>query len=544
MEVREHKIPLSNPLLADYLNKSVSNSSLFHYDPYEKESFVKRMNELSKYDFNREALVPYLEIFNQRYDADEKTLNNIKRLGQPDSLVVIGGQQAGILTGPIYTINKIITIIQQARLLEKQFERPVVPVFWIAGEDHDFAEINHTFINKNGQTRKLSVSQKWPNKHSISDVEIDKEACFIWMEKLFGHFGETVNTKEILRELKQSLDLSKTYVDFFARIIFSLFKDSGLILIDSGDKQLRKIEVPYFEKQIKQNIEIDKALNRQQEKLASATYPKIIDTELETAHLFYHLNGERILLHRKLQDGVLFFEGKQSECSFTEFELLDLLHTTPENFSNNVVTRPLMQEFLFPVLSFIAGPGEVAYWAELKQIFEVFDRKMPIVYPRLVTTIVEGCVMREIENMNFSMEEIIHNGLGSKKQEYLDLLKDKSISQEIQAMKQGLHNHYKTLQKAAREVHDSLSQIVLKNEGILSQQLDYLEQEFEKQNQKKDEINLQRFDRIQNLIKPNDQPQERMLNIFYFINLYGTSIVPKIVEETSSSEYTHKVIHI
>ncbi|MFZ3588026.1 bacillithiol biosynthesis cysteine-adding enzyme BshC [Bacillus sp. DJP31] len=544
MDVCEHTIPLTNKLMADYMESNPHTSSFFHYTPYEMSSYDARIEELNTYDFPREALVQYLEAFNQKIDADEKTLHNIQRLGDSTSVVVIGGQQAGLLTGPIYTINKIITIIQQAKQMEERLNRPVLPVFWIAGEDHDFAEVNHTFIEKNGQIRKHSVGQKWPNKYSVSDVEIDKTACIKWIEKLFIHFGETAFTNNIMEKLSGCLDISTTYVDFFARILFLLFKDTGLILIDSGDKDLRRIEVPYFQRQIQLNAEIDEALNRQQAKLVEYNQDKMIDTDFGTAHLFYHVNGERILLQREQRDGIVYFEGKQKGFSFTEYDLLNLVQSNPECFSNNVVTRPIMQDFLFPTLSFIAGPGEIAYWAELKEVFEVYDRKMPPVFPRLVTTIIEGPVRRDIQHLNISIDEILQKGVSGRKEEYLELLKDSNITDEIQAMKNGLNTHYEVLKQSAIGIHDSLSHVVTKNEIIIRDQLDYLEKEFYKQIQRKNKVTIQRYDKIQNSIKPDGQPQERMLNIFYFVNVYGFSIITRILEETSSSEYTHKILHV
>ena len=142
--------------------------------------------------------------FNRNLGADNKTIHNINRLKDENSVVVIGGQQAGILTGPIYTINKIITILQQAKNLEDRFNIPVLPVFWIAGEDHDFAEINHTFTPWNGKSQKISVKQNWPNKHSVSHVPIDKEACLNWIEDVFNKFGETAFTNKLISRITVS----------------------------------------------------------------------------------------------------------------------------------------------------------------------------------------------------------------------------------------------------------------------------------------------------------------------------------------------------
>jgi bacillithiol biosynthesis cysteine-adding enzyme BshC len=544
MEIHEHILPAANKLIEDYIQSSLHSSSYFHYSPYQESSYAERIEELHQYDFPRQELAQHLLTFNGKYQADEKTIDNIQRLKERNSMVVIGGQQAGMLTGPAYTINKVITIIQQAKLLEERYQLPVIPVFWIAGEDHDFPEINHTYADINGQIRKLAVRQSWPNKHSVSDVPLDKQACREWTEELFSHFGETAYTNSVIEQIITRLEKSNTYIDFFAQLILLLFKDTGIVLVDSGDKELREIEIPFFKQLIDQNPSVDLALKRQQEKLVMNQYKQMIETELDSAHLFYHLHGERVLLERKEEDGIVYFKGKHNECSFTKESLLALIDEKPDCFSNNVVTRPLMQEFLFPTLSFVAGPGEIAYWAELKEVFEVYNRKMPPVFPRLMTTIIFKSILRDINDMELSVEEILQQGVNGRKQLFLDELKDNGIRDEIKSMKDQLQNHYKRLEASAHGIHDSLVQIVDKNESIIYRQLDFLETEFHKQVQRKNEVIIQRYDRIQNLTKPDGQPQERMLNVFYFVNLYGFGVIKQMLEKTSSSEYTHKVLFL
>jgi bacillithiol biosynthesis cysteine-adding enzyme BshC len=544
MEIHEHILPTANKLMEDYIQSDIHSSAYFHYPPYQENSYAERIEEIHQHEFPRQELVRHLLTFNRRYQAGEKTVHNIQRLKERNSVVVIGGQQAGMLTGPVYTINKVITIIQQAKLLEESYQIPVIPVFWIAGEDHDFPEINHTYADINGQIRKLAVRQNWPNKHSVSDIPLDKQACREWTEELFSHYGETSFTNSVIEQILNRLENSTTYIDFFAQLIFLLFKDTGIVLVDSGDKELREIETPFFKQLVDQNPSVDLALKRQQEKLVRDQCKQMILTDHDSAHLFYHLNGERILLERKEEAGVVYFKGKHNECSFTQESLLSLIEQKPDCFSNNVVTRPLMQEFLFPTLSFIAGPGEIAYWAELKEVFEVFNRKMPPVFPRLMTTIIVQSIWRDINEMELSVEEILQQGVNERKQLFLASLKDIGVRDEIKIMKDQLRNHYKRLEATAHVIHDSLVQIVGKNESIIHRQFDFLETEFYKQVERKNDVIIQRYNRIQNLTKPDGQPQERMLNIFYFVNLYGFDIINQMLEKTSSSEYTHKVLYL
>ena len=159
---------------------------------------------------------------------------SLEKLKKENSAVIIGGQQAGILTGPLYSIHKVISIIALARQKEKELNIPVVPIFWIAGEDHDFQEVNHIYLEKNGEIQKVIYPEKVREKRMVSDVGLDREICMEWVEEIVENFGETDHTNELLSFMREAVQESETFVDFFAQIVMGLFKDEGLLVIDSG----------------------------------------------------------------------------------------------------------------------------------------------------------------------------------------------------------------------------------------------------------------------------------------------------------------------
>ena len=159
---------------------------------------------------------------------------SLEKLNKENSAVIIGGQQAGILTGPLYSIHKVISIITLARQKEKELNIPVVPVFWIAGEDHDFQEVNHIYLEKNGEIQKVILSRESRDKRMVSDIGLDKEICMTWVEEIIETFGETDHTNELLSFMREAVQESVTFVDFFAQLVMGLFKDDGLLVIDSG----------------------------------------------------------------------------------------------------------------------------------------------------------------------------------------------------------------------------------------------------------------------------------------------------------------------
>src|SRR5699024_11394563 len=142
MEIKPLQLK-QNKLMHHYRNEQDDILEHFDYNPYASHTYAHRLKEIKKRTFNRERLTKVLYNMNRKWNASDATYENIKRLKAEESVVVVGGQQAGLLTGPFYTIHKIISIIQLAKQQERSLQVPVIPVFWIAGEDHDFAEINH-----------------------------------------------------------------------------------------------------------------------------------------------------------------------------------------------------------------------------------------------------------------------------------------------------------------------------------------------------------------------------------------------------------------
>src|SRR5699024_8817028 len=156
-----------------------------------------------------------------------------------------------------------------------------------------------------------------------------------------------------------------------------------IVLIDSADEAVRKMESNYFIQLIEKQPEISKGVYHSLEDLKKSGYAVSLEADPEDGHLFYHLNGERILLTRDEEGN---WQGKQGECLLSNEELIQIAKDQPELLSNNVATRPLMQELLFPTLAFIGGPGEIAYWAALQRAFAALEIKMPPVVPRLSLT--------------------------------------------------------------------------------------------------------------------------------------------------------------
>ncbi|MGG5253051.1 bacillithiol biosynthesis cysteine-adding enzyme BshC [Neobacillus sp. SM06] len=544
MEIFHLSLPATNRFASEYLQQTATIQPFFHYPFNQPSADGERLAELKNRPFPRNEMAEYIENFMAHFPTSSRVKTSLEKLRHPDSVVVIGGQQAGILTGPLYTLHKVISIIKLAEQKEKELNVPVVPVFWIAGEDHDYQEVNHVFLPMDQKVDKWIYPEKVQHKKMVSDIDLYKETCLSWAKNVIENFGETEHTNTLLDFVGKQLAMSNTFVDFFAFIIMELFKDYGLLIVDSGDRELRQLEKEWFKKQIHHHDSITHSLLEQQQKISQKGFPITLEVSENAANLFYYdqERNERILLEFDRHNDR--FMGRNGTVSFSKEDLLQLADEQPEKLSNNVVTRPLMQEWLFPTIAFIAGPGEISYWAELKLVFEHFGIKLPPIVPRLNITLLDRSTETDLAELNLDLAAVLARGTEHEKQRFLESIKDQEIDSLFTTAKEQLHQQYKLIEAKTNELDKGLLPLLEKNEGRIRKQIDFMEKKLEESVQLQHQVVLNKFARVDLALRPDGFPQERIWNVFYYLNLYGLALIEDLMELPFVFDGTHKVIKL
>jgi bacillithiol synthase len=544
MEILNLSLPATNRFASNYLEQSADIQPFFHYRYNDVEDDKKRMDELSSRIFPRKEVAAHIESFMERFPTSEAVKKSIEKLRQDESVVVIGGQQAGILTGPLYSIHKVISIIKLAEQKERQLGVPVVPVFWIAGEDHDFQEVNHVFVPVNQKIDKWTYPEKVLQKKMVSDIDLNKNACLSWVQNIIENFGETEHSNSLLQFAEDQVTKSQNFVDFFANIIMELFKDYGLLIVDSGNKDFRLIQKEFLAKQLDNHETITFSVLEQQKQIGNKGYPITIDISDQAANLFFYdqKQNERILLEYNRESNR--FVGKSGAASFSKEELMELVSKKPEQLSNNVVTRPLMQEWLFPTIAFIAGPGEISYWAELKLAFEHFHIKMPPIVPRLNITFLDRSVETDILDLKLNITDVITRGTGQEKESFLSTIKDMELEEMFSKAKLDLIEQYKLIEAKTEELDRGLLPMLKKNEAYLLKEINFMQSKLEDSVKFRHNVILNKYARVDLALRPDGFPQERVWNIFYYLNEYGLTFIKDIMVEAFEFDGRHKVIKI
>jgi len=541
IEVKEWDLKQINSFGNAYIHNYEEVSSFFDYHPHKPFSYQERLDELRKRPFDRESLAKVIANYMDRFGLHDSQKKQLERLASPNSVIVIGGQQAGLLLGPLYSIYKIITILQLAKQKEAELNIPVIPVFWIAGEDHDWQEVNHVFIpaKEGPRLERIGLDTEEGVKSSLSDKRLDKEQVLKGLEKFFESQPTTEFTADLYKEIQFSLDQSTTYVDFFSHLLQFLFSKYGLLFIDSGDTQFRSLETDIFKQIIKNYNLIDQQVRFSIEQVVDQGFEPQIVTGEHPALLFIIINGERLLLEKKGE----FFLTKNG-YSYTEEELLDIATTTPWALSNNVITRPFMQERLFPTLAFVGGPGEIAYWALLKNYFNHLDLKLPIVAPRIGISLIDPATSRILEKKKIELEHVFGDFDQFKKQ-WLSSQDQLNLEAGFESTKQQIEQIYQPLISKIGEANLGLEELANQNLGKILEQVQFLEKRALSSLAKQHETALKQFDKVEQMLLPHGKPQERMFNFFTFLNKHGMVLVDQLVEcKELKQNGIHKVLYI
>ncbi|MFD2371055.1 bacillithiol biosynthesis cysteine-adding enzyme BshC [Brevibacillus sp. GCM10020057] len=540
MNVECIALPAANRLAREYQLGNPSALQFFAYHPYEMQAYRERLEWLQgRTGYNRERLTEGLYSYNKEIGNSQEALGQIELLKRPDTYVVIGGQQAGVLTGPLYTIHKAVHLIQAAKKLSAELNVNVVPVFWIAGEDHDIDEIDHLYWLADKETRLHKQRLPLPKKGrvSASSLALDAKACEQFLTQFFHGQIETEQTAAIRELLESTAAASGNVAEWFARLMAQLFGKHGLVLVESSLPFVRELEIPVFQKVIEHNETIADLLLKAADRIATAGYPLQLQIEAHQANLFLYEGTDRLLLERQKDRFI------NRRAAYSRDELLRLAAEQPERFSSNVVTRGLMQEHLFPTLAFIGGPGEVAYWAYYREVFELLGMRMPIVLPRMSITLLEGALQRLIAGFGLTIQDVLTD-FPKWKQQWEAQQEPHPLHQQFAAARESIEAVYRPLVEEVARLDGGLRNLADKNAELLLAQIAFLETRLVRSLQQREDVDHRRIQRIEASLLPEGGLQERKLCFFSFANKYGLDLVDRLVEAPFAHDGTHQIFHI
>lgn len=545
MILDSNKVPGLNVLYKDYIKNFDLVKDYYEYNYQTTEDFLKCIEDKKKIypsgKVNRAELANILIRQNKFFNSADKTYENLESLKDENTFAVVTGQQVGILSGPLYTIYKALNTIQLAEKLSKELpDYKFIPVFWLEADDHDFLEINNiNILNKENELVNLRYFEGGAEQERYlkpaTTILIDEN-----FETLIKQLEENLNhtdfTEAILDYIRRSYRLGIDLKTAFARFLNYLFENSGLIFFDPTDPEIKKFLIPLIEKELN-------------------TFPKVceivIDTSAQLEHnyepqikpkainLFYNHNENRYLIEPR-DDNSLGL--KNSRQKFEKSELVDSLSLNYSNFSSNVITRPIFQDFILPTVAYVGGPSEISYFAQLKNVYEYFNVKMPVIYPRTSITLLESKSMQFFKKYDIELAEIFNQEAVNEKilGKTSEINLEELFNEYIDEMNSLNYSFEKELTKVDKNLVNNFKNRNQKN----FETLQMLKQKFIDSQINQNETVFTKMKGVYNNIYPESKPQERILNATYFLNKYGMELMKLLKEKINISEFNHQFIEL
>jgi len=356
-------------LICDYLDQKIDLKSFYNRFP-SLDNFEAQIHQKKEAfsDRNREVLVDALMHQYKDFNVSEATNQNIEVLKKSSAFTITTGHQLNLFTGPLYFLYKIISTINLSKVLKEKYpEYNFVPIYWMATEDHDFEEIN--YFNLFGK------KVKWNRDDGGAVGVFDTKGLDQVFEIFSSEIGSGKNAEQLKNLFKEAYLERKTLAEATRHIANELFGEYGLVIVDGDDSKLKKLFVPYAEKELTAQVAY-KNIFPKATKLDALGYK--VQVNPREINLFYLAEG--------LRERIIEKEGRyyvnETDISWSKSDIIKHLQEVPERFSPNVMMRPLYQEVILPNLCYIGGGGELAYWFELKDYFKAIDVPFPILLLR------------------------------------------------------------------------------------------------------------------------------------------------------------------
>ena len=483
-------------LLTDYLTQHEGLKPFYHRFPAIEE-FAAQIAEKQAH-YTPEARQRLVAELRRQYATLPEThpavQANIELLTKETTFTITTGHQLNLLTGPLYFVYKLVTAVKLARQLKVYYPHyDFVPVYWMATEDHDFAEINH--INLFGKTHEWNAA--------ATGGPVGRLPLTGLKEELLDQLPPDVPAL-----FRQAYEQSGTLAEATRRLTHDLFGELGLVSLDADAPSLKQALVPVLEKEIREQAS-NKAVQQANAQLEAAGYkPQVYSRQLNLFFLTDAGKRER-LEYDAAQDCVQITVRNTGHCH-TQAELLELAQAHPEQFSPNVVLRPLYQELLLPNLCYIGGGAEVAYWFQLKGVFEQNQVPFPVLLLRNSAQYISKANAGKLRKLGLTSVDTFRP-LPELKKQVGATLGQEEVS--LQQQQQQLAAVFQQVADLAQRLDPTLVRTVAAEQQKVSGIVAGLEKRLSKAAEAKHETAYTQLTALKDKLMPNGHLQEREDNV-------------------------------
>jgi bacillithiol biosynthesis cysteine-adding enzyme BshC len=531
-----------SPLVRDYVSNFQSSSlkDFFALAPAERGPKLATLIEKKASNWNadlakRETIATLLReqhASNQTLSAAVKA--NLELIGAENTLAIVTGQQVALFGGPLYSLYKTastITLANQLKALYPKFN--FVPIFWLETEDHDLEEASSvTVLDANLDLKTIvyepaqlkaardgatSGMKSW--RKQIGPLVIEEAAMTQVFAELEAALTPTEFTPGLITSLKACYLPGRTFAQAYASVLHIFFGDDGLLVLDANNRTTKSLGAPLFQKELQTSPQLSEQIILDSVHMEEHYHAQIKPRAL---NLFLIEQGERYPIDEKERatngERSFFLQGTRKYVSLADLE--QILATEPERFSPNVVMRPLYQDTLLPTVAYVGGPGEIAYFAQLRSAYKWAGIEMPLVVPRISAMLVEDRFDKIFEKYGLTISDMLRGGRNYVTQ-FLESLADPLLAPKFEEANKLIQSTLEGLRESVVKTEATLDDSLSTLKGKMNTQLrDFLGKTLAA-DRKHHAMLKAKLERLLAALLPREGLQERGLSPIYFANKYG-----------------------
>lgn len=511
--------------MSAYLANEPTTRSFFGGHFSDPAAFEAKAGEVDA-RFDRDARLRAAEAMTVPDGADPTRL---ERFVEEGGYVVTTGQQAALFGGPLYNIHKALTAVRLAEALESRIGKPVLPLFWVSSEDHDWEEACHTeVVGVDNELHSVSLAPPDPSvRPALHRIALGEEIVTA-VSEFVAHWPETDFSGEYERLLTDAFRPGRTLVDGFHDTLQALLGRFGLLFTDATHPAVKRDSSDVVLAELDRAEELEAVLRTTSHALEEGGYSLQVPILEGSVNLFAEGAAGRERIYRA--DGG--FRLRTSGEEVTADELRRRFAEDAASLSPNVLLRPVVESAVFPTLAYVGGPGEMAYFGQLKPYFEAHGVGMPVVYPRWSAMPVEGKIGKVLAKFDLDIE-----ALNRPFHEVASELARDEMPAEVRAalgkLRGALGSGIGELTKAARKVDETLKGPIQQGGNQVTGVLEDLERKVLQAVKRQSEVSLAQIEKAQAHLFPGGKPAERIQSPFYFLARYGGAVLDGLYEEFS-----------
>ena len=509
-------------LVRDLLAAAPALADFYAAHPFDAEAYRRKADAVharlpaAKRNVLREALRP------SNAEAGAK----LDRILNGEGVLVTTGQQAGLFGGPTYTISKILSAIRLAESLEGVLGEPCLAIFWVASDDHDWDEVNHTFLlDAEQRVHRVTVAAR----DGTPDVPMSERMLGAGIEAALVAFVERLPRSEFADSvetlLRSAYRADTTVSNAFGNLLHGLFRDMELAFVDPASAALKRAGAPIMANELRNAEAHARLLANQSERLVAAGYHAQVAVAEDAANVFFHDTQGRERLVRD-GDGWLL---RRTRRMIADQEVHAMLEADPTRFSPNVFLRPVVESAVLPTIAYVGGPAEIAYFAQLGCLFPAHGIEPAIAVPRFSVTVVEGKVRKVLDRFGLTIGDFripLHELTTRMIREGLP----DEVTGPLAVMEATIRREYDRLTGGAESIDPTLGGwLAGQRNGILGQ-LQAAEKKITSHRKKRSEIETEQLRKAASNLQPDGVAQERALNPLPLVARYGAGILADMAE--------------